>query len=115
MPESLNILQQVDKLFPLAEVVILDEPIELPSRTKETIQIIGEMIREVIGNETDMNEALITISKTIYAGNYHIDSMYDCYDIKKLIAYPYVNLTFKEAEASVQLVKKINERLEKMN
>ena len=108
MPESVTLLQMVNRLFPLGEVVAVEDPIELRERAKQTIKIVGETIRTTIGDETDINEALITISKTVYAARYDITSMYD---VKKLVEYPNLNLTFSEVENSVQLVKTIERKI----
>lgn len=110
MPESLALLQMVNKLFPLGEVIVIEDPVKLKETTKETIKIVGETIRETIGNNQDMNEALITISKTIYAGRYNLVSIYD--DIEKLVEYPNINLTYSEANSSTQLVKRIKKKLD---
>lgn len=110
MPESLTLLQMTNRLFPLGEVTIIEDPVELKATAKETIRIVGETIRETIGNNQDMNEALITISKTIYAGRYNLVYIYD--DIERLVEYPNINLTYSEANSSTQLVKRIKKKLD---
>lgn len=110
MPESLTLLQMVNRLFPLGEVTVIEDPVKLKETAKETIRIVGETIRETIGNNQDVNEALITISKTIYAGRYNLVSVYD--DIEKLVEYPNINLTYSEANSSTQLVKRIKKTLD---
>lgn len=110
MPESLTLLQMVNRLFPLGEVTVIEDPVKLKETAKETIRIVGETIRETIGNNQDVNEALITISKTIYAGRYNLVSVYD--DIEKLVEYPNINLTYSEANSSTQLVKRIKKKLD---
>lgn len=107
MPESLKLYQEISDLFPLGEVTVVDNPIQLKESAKEYIEIIGETIRETIGNERNMNDALITISKAIYAGRYDITY----HDVKELVEYPNVNLTLKQAESSIKLVEKINTKM----
>lgn len=108
MPESLTLLQMINRLFPLGEITVVKDPVELKESAKETIEIVGETIREVIDDNQDENEVLITISKTIYAGRYDLVSLYD---VKKLVEYPDINLTYNDADSSVQLVEKINKKL----
>lgn len=110
MPESYALLQMVNRLSPLGEVTVIEDPVKLKETAKETIEIVGKTIREEIGNKQDMNEALITISKTIYAGQYNLVSIYD--DVEKLVEYPNINLTYSEANSSVQLVKKIKKQID---
>lgn len=110
MPESIRVAKMVNHLFPLGEVVAIEDPIELKEEAKETIKMVGETIREAIVDESDINEELIALSKTIYAGRYNIASIHD---VKKLTEDPNLNLTFNEAESSTQLVKKIEMKLNK--
>lgn len=106
MPISLYLEEKVDRLFPLGEVVDIDEPIELANEAKNTIRIVGECIREVINDNYNKAEALITISKIIYAGRYNLSSESN---IKKLSDF--ANRTLDEVESSIQLVKRIEKRI----
>jgi len=108
MPESFSLSQVVNKLFPLGEITVIEDPLEFKDEAKETIEIVGKTITEMIGNEPDRNEALITISKTIYAGRYGVTA----FDVKKLVEQPDVDLTYREADFCVQLVKTIKRRLD---
>lgn len=109
MPESLTIFQKVYNLFPLGEITIVDNPLELKASAKKYIKIVGETIRDTLGNEENLNEALITISKAIYAGRF--DLTYYSNNIKELTEYPNINLTVGEAKSSLKLVKKIKDRI----
>ena len=106
MPISLNLEQKVSRLFPLGEIVDIDEPIELAKEPKNTIKIAGECIREAISDGYNKEEALITISKIIYAGRYNL---YSNIDIKALSEF--ANRTPNEVESSIQLVKRIEKRI----
>lgn len=109
MPESLTLLQMINRLFPLGEITVVEDPVKLKVSAKETIEIVGKTIRETIGNNQDMNESLIVISKTIHAGRYDLSSVYD---VKELVEYPNINLTYNEANSSAQLVKMIKRKLD---
>lgn len=98
MPESLTLFQKVYNLFPLGEITIVDDPIELKASAKKYIEIIGETIRTKLGSEKNINEELIIISKAIYDGRYDISYP----DIKELTEYSNINLTVSEAESSLK-------------
>ena len=107
MPESLAFLQMVNSLFPLGEVTVIEDPVQLKEGAKETIKLIGETIREDVDRDYDQHmKALMTISKTIYVGHYASD-----YNVDKLLEYPNIDLTSSEVDKSVQLVKKIEWKL----
>ncbi len=106
MPISLYLEEKVDRLFPLGEVVDIDEPIELAKEEKNTIRIAGECIRESISDNYNKEEALITISKIIYAGRYSLSSESN---IKELSDF--ANRTQHEVESSIQLVKRIEKKI----
>lgn len=110
MPISLYLEEKVDRLFPLGEVVDIEEPIELAKEAKNTIRIAGECIREAIGDNYNKEEALITISKIIYAGRYNLSSESN---IKELSDF--ANRTQHEVESSIQLVKRIEKRISQMD
>ncbi len=105
LPISLNLEQKVNKLFPLGEVIDVDEPITLAEEPKRTIKIIGDCIREVISDDCNKDKILITISKIIYARRYVLSSNTD---IKKLSEF--TNHTPNEVESSIRLVKRIEKR-----
>lgn len=109
-PESLNILQIIKKLYPLGEITILPYPIELTERAKEVIKIVGSKIRNQITDTMDINKLLISISKTCYAGQYELLSMYD---VEKLLEYPNIDISPNEIKFCTKLLKSINERIEK--
>lgn len=107
MPESLALLQMVNSLFPLGEVTVIEDPVQLKEGAKKTIKLIGETISEDVDRDYDQHmKALMTISKTIYAGHYASD-----YNVDKLLEYPNIDLTSSEVDKSVQLVKKIEWKL----
>ena len=77
---------------------------------KKIIRIVGDSIRDVISLEDDMNDALITISKVIYAGRYNLSSKADISEIAE-----FTNQSVDDVEASVQLVKCIEHKINKEN
>lgn len=107
MPESISLFQIVYNMFPLGEITVIEDPVQLKESVKESITLIGETVRDMIGNQKNLNDALIAISKAIYAGRYDIL----CYDIKELIENSNINLTYKEAESSYKLVEKVKSKL----
>lgn len=107
MPESIALYAKVYDLFPLGEITVVDDPVELKTSAKERIEIVGETVRNAFSNEENINETLITISKTIYAGRYDVSHC----DVRELIKNSNINLTVSEAESSLKLVKKINDRM----
>lgn len=110
MPISLNLQQKIDRLFPLGEIIDIDEPIELAKEAKNTIKIAGECVREATNHSYNQEEALITISKIIYAGRYSLSS--NC-DVRQLAAV--ANRTLNEVNSSMQLVKRIEKRIYQEN
>ena len=82
--------------------------IKLKDESREIIGIVGDSIRELI-HDDDMDDALITISKVIYASRYNLSSKADINEIAK-----FTNRGLDEVKTSVQLVKKIEKRLDKV-
>ena len=107
MPLSLGLMQMVQKLYPLGEVMEICDNIKLKDESREIIGIVGDSIRELI-HDDDMDDALITISKVIYASRYNLSSKADINEIAK-----FTNRGLDEVKTSVQLVKKIEKRLDK--
>lgn len=101
MPESLVLLQMVNNLFPLGEVDVVDESIELKDNAKKTIKTVGETIRETSDNK-NLNQILIAISSTIYSKRYDIDSLDHIKYLSEVL-----NIYFNNAESSTQLGKKV--------
>lgn len=108
MPVSLKLGQIVNKLYPLGEVNSVEDSIELVEGAKKIIKIVGECIKKTIAKEKNKNEALITISKIIYAGRYSLSSYRD---VKKLSEFS--EFTTNEVESSIKLVKRIKTRIDK--
>lgn len=108
MPLSLDLQQKVNKLYPLGEVSNLEDSVKLAEEPKKIIKIVGETIREIITNEQNQNEVLITISKVIYARKYCLSPNSD---IKKISEF--TERTTNEVESSVKLVKRIETRIDK--
>lgn len=106
MPESNKLCNIVYNLFPLGEIKVVDDPIELKDSVKKEVQIIGQIIRDTFGNG-NINEKLITLSKAIYAGRYDITY----FGVKKLIENSDTSLSLSDAKSSRELVKKINDKL----
>lgn len=103
MPASLSLEQMVNKLYPLGEVSSLEDSVKLAEEPKKIIKIVGETIRETI-----KNEALITISKVIYAERYCLSSNSDVKKISEFTGH-----TTNEVESSIKLVKHIETRIDK--
>ena len=100
MPNSLYLEQLVNKLFPLGEIVDIEEPIKLADELTKIIKIVGECVREVINTEYNKDDALITISKVIYAGRYSLSSNSNVKEISN-----FTNSTQNEVKSSIKLVK----------
>ncbi len=81
---------------------------KLSEEPKNIIKIVGDTVSEAICDEEDKNEALITISKVIYARRYNLSSKADINEIAG-----FTNRGLDEVKTSVQLVKKIEKRLDK--
>ena len=106
MPNSLYLEQLVNKLFPLGEIVDIEEPIKLAEELTKIIKIVGECVREVINTEYNKDDALITISKVIYAGRYSLSSNSNVKEISN-----FTNSTQNEVKSSIKLVKCIEKKL----
>ncbi len=106
MPNSLYLEQLVNKLFPLGEIVDIEEPIKLADELTKIIKIVGECVREVINTEYNKDDALITISKVIYAGRYSLSSNSNVKEISN-----FTNSTQNEVKSSIKLVKCIEKKL----
>lgn len=106
IPTSFNLEQIVNKLFLLGEITDIDDPVDLPDKSKKIIEIVGQCVREVINDGYNKDEALITISKIIYAADYNLSSNGA---IKGL--YGFTNLLKNEIESSIRLVKRIENKL----
>lgn len=106
IPLSLELQQKINKLYPLGEVD--DINVKISKETKKIISIVGEYIRNTIPNEQSKNEALIKISKVIYAKKYLLS--YDC-TIKEISNY--TGYTFDEVNSSLKLVKKVKNEIDK--
>lgn len=109
MPLSLVLEQRVNKLYPLGKVSNLEDCVKLAKEPKEIIKIVGECIREAISFEQNQNEALITISKIIYAGRYDLSSNRDLEKISELS-----NCSTDLVKSSITLVKRIENRIKKI-
>ena len=108
MPFSLKLEEMVQKMYPFGVVDEVQDNIKLAEEPKKIIRIVGDSIRDVISLEDDMNDALITISKVIYAGRYNLSSDSDISEIAE-----FTNQSVDDVEASVQLVKRIEHKINK--
>ena len=106
MPNSLYLAQLINNLFPLGEITDIDEPIKLADEPKKIIKIVGECVREVINDEYDKDDALITISKVIHAARYSLSSNSNVKELRN-----FTNRTQDEVESSIRLVKRIEKKL----
>lgn len=110
MPVSLKIEEMVHKMYPLGLVNEVKDNVKLAEEPKKIIKIVGDSIRDVIHDEDDMNEALITISKVIHASGYNLSSDANVSEIAE-----FTNRSVDEVEASRQLVKRIEHKINKEN
>lgn len=104
-PISFNLKYLVDRLTPLGEVNVIEDPIKLAEEAKNTIKIVGEII-----NETTLGipGKLAKISLILHARTYNLSSRTSYQEMAE-----YTNCSPKEVESSIQLVKKIEDTLRK--
>ena len=110
MPVSLKIEEMVHKTIRISIVNEVKDNVKLAEEPKKIIEIVGDSIRDVIHDEDDMNEALITISKVIHASRYNLSSDANVSEIAE-----FTNRSVDEVEASRQLVKCIEHKINKEN
>lgn len=110
MPFSLKLEEMVQKMYPFGVVDEVKDNVKLAEEPKKIIEIVGNSIRDTISLEDDMNEALITISKVIHASRYNLSSKADIREIAE-----FTNRSVDEVGASVQLVKRIEHKINKEN
>lgn len=110
MPVSLNLEEKVQKMYPLGVVDEVYDNVKLAEEPKKIIEIVGDSVRDAIHDEDDMNEALITISKVIHASRYNLSSDADISEIAE-----FTNRSVDDVEASRQLVKRIEHKINKEN
>lgn len=106
IPMSMDLSNLVYELFPLGENTNIDNPVKLAKESKKTIMIVGEVIRNAIGDVNNQEEALITISKVIHAERYNLLSTASVDEVAK-----YTDCSQNEVESSMKLVKKINNKI----
>lgn len=110
MPFSLKLEEMVQKMYPLGVVREVEDNIRLAEEPKKIIGIVGDSVRNAISLEDNMNDALITISKVIHASRYNLSSDADISEIAE-----FTNRSVDDVEASVQLVKRIEHKINKEN
>lgn len=110
MPVSLNLEEKVQKMYPLGVVDEVYDNVKLAEEPKKIIEIVGDSVRDAIHDEDDMNEALITISKVIHASRYNLSSDATVSEIAE-----FTNRSVDDVEASRQLVKRIEHKINKEN
>ena len=108
IPMSINLKQLVNKLYPFGKVDNVDTHIKLKENVATIVNIVGECIRETIGNQVDLNDSLITLSKITYASRYNLPSNSDVGEISE-----FTNRTDEEVESSMKLVKRIEKKIKK--
>ena len=67
---SLSLEQKIKRLYPFGKVIDSIDDIKLDESFQNKIEIIGKYINNSIEDEPNKDEALINISKTIYANRY---------------------------------------------
>ena len=110
MPLSLKLEEMVQKMYPLGVVSEVEDNVKVAEEPKKIIEIVGDSVRDAIHDEEDINEALITISKVIHASRYNLSSKADISEIAE-----FTNQSVDDVEASVQLVKRIEHKINKEN
>ncbi len=110
IPFSLKLEEMVQKMYPFGVVDEVQDNVKLAEEPKKTIEIVGDSVRDAISLEDDMNEALVTISKVIHASRYNLS--FDA-DIREIAEF--TNRSVDDVEASVQLVKRIEHKINKDN
>lgn len=110
MPLSLKLEEMVQKMYPLGVVSEVEDNVKIAEEPKKIIEIVGDSVRDAIHDEEDINEALITISKVIHASRYNLSSKADISEIAE-----FTNQSVDDVEASVQLVKRIEHKINKEN
>lgn len=106
MPLSLNLVELVKKLYPFGKINAVVDPVKLAEEPTNIIKIVGEAIREAIKNVDDKDEALEKISQIIYASRYNLSSNSD---VSRICGF--TKRTPEEVESSIQLVKKIERKI----
>ena len=110
MPVSLKLEEMVQKMYPLGLVSEVKDNIKIAEEPRKIIGFVGDSIGDTISLEDDINEALITISKVIHASRYNLSSKADIREIAE-----FTNRSVDEVETSVQLVKRIEHKINKEN
>lgn len=107
--ESFKLTEIVNKLLPLGEITVIKDPIKFDEETRKIIEIVGETIREKKSEELTLNEALLVISKTIYAEKFDINAETNPEEILK---YPNLYLDYNEISDSIKLVNTIQGKID---
>lgn len=102
-PVSISLSNLIFELFPLGEIMQINEPIKIREDVKKKIIIIGEEIKNTIKSTSNQKEALTIISKIMHATSYNLPSTASIEEIAK-----YTNCSNSEVESCRKLVKKIN-------
>lgn len=102
-PVSISLSNLIFELFPLGEIMQINEPIKIREDVKKKIIIIGEEIKNTIKSTSNQKEALTIISKIMHATSYNLPSTASIEEIAK-----YTNCSNSEVESCIKLVKKIN-------
>ena len=110
MPVSLKLVEMVKKMYPFGVVSEVEDNVKLAEEPKKIIEIVGDSVRDAIHDEEDINKTLITISKVIHASRYNLSSDADISEIAE-----FTNRSVDDVEASVQLVKCIEHKINKEN
>lgn len=106
MPISLQLKQDVERLYPFGEVDEVENNISLVQEAKREIEIIGNTIREDVPDEKELNEKLITISKLLHAKRYNLPSHCQVDEISE-----FIGRTPSEIKSNIKLVKQIKDKI----
>ena len=106
MPISLQLEQDVERLYPFGEIDEVEDNVSLVQEAKKEIEIIGEAIRENISGRKELNEKLITTSRVLHAKRYNLPSNCQVDAISD-----FVRRTPSEVKSTIKLVKQINDKI----
>lgn len=106
MPMSLVLYDHIYNLFPFGKIEGVDYTMKLRDDVKKRIITIGNTIRAAIKDIDNKAEALITISKAVYAARYDLSYVKSIGDISK-----YTDCSNNDLEFSMKLVKNINTKI----
>lgn len=108
MPLSLALAQLIEELYPFGEIDDSIQTTTLSDYAKNVIKIVGENVKDATESTDDKFEALRRISQVIYTARYNLSSNASINEI-----CTFTNRTSDEVKSSMQLVKTIENKINK--